>query len=97
MSARPHHSLHLVTVKHATYGSLIIETTPGASCEAKAQLPSGGTVLAADFLTPRSVDAKGQATWSYATPGAGEGSGHYAVTCTLAGQAVRASVDFSIP
>jgi len=88
-----------VTVKHATYGSLIIETTPGASCEAKAQLPSGGTVLAADFLTPRSVDANGQATSSYATPvaGAGEGSGHYAVTCTLAGQAVRASVDFSIP
>lgn len=96
-SAAP--SLELVTVKKSTYGSLVIETTVGALCEAKVQLPSGGTVLAADFLTARKVDANGRATWSYETPvaGAGEGSGHYAVTCTLAEQTVRASADFSAP
>jgi hypothetical protein len=92
-------SFDVVIVQTASYGSLVIETAPGALCIAKAQLPSGGTVLAADFLTDRKVDANGRATWSYATPvaGAGEGSGRYEIACTLGGQTVRASADFSVP
>jgi hypothetical protein len=92
-------SLELVTVKSASYGSLVVETTPGASCRASTQLPSGGTVLAGDFLTDRSVDTNGRATWSYAVPvaGAGEGSGRYVVTCALAGLTVRATAEFTIP
>jgi hypothetical protein len=92
-------SFDVVIVQTASYGSLVIETSAGALCGAKAQLPSGGTVLAADFLTARKVDANGRATWSYATPvaGAGEGSGRYEVACTLGGQSVRASADFSVP
>ena len=92
-------SFDAVVVKTASYGSLVIEAAPGASCGAKAQLPSGGTVLAADFLTDRKVDASGRATWSYATPvaGAGEGSGRYEIACTLDGRTQRASAEFSIP
>jgi len=88
-----------VTVKTSSYGILVIETTPGASCSAKAQLPSGGTVIAADFLTDRKVAENGRATWTYATPvaGAGEGSGRYEVACTLGGQTLRAGADFSVP
>jgi hypothetical protein len=88
-----------VTVKTASYGGLVIETTPGALCGAKALLPSGGTVLAADFLTDRKVEANGRATWVYATPvaGAGEGSGRYEIACTLGGQTLRATATFSVP
>jgi hypothetical protein len=89
----------IVTVKNASYGSLVIETTAGAICSAKAQLPSGGTVLAADFLSDHKVDANARATWTYATPvaGAGEGSGRYEIACTLGGQTQRAGADFSVP
>jgi hypothetical protein len=92
-------SLEVVTVKIAIYGSLVIETRPGASCKANTQLPSGGTVLAADFMSARLVDAGGRASWSYAIPvaGAGEGLGRYEVTCSLAGQAVSATADFLLP
>ena len=91
-------SFDAVTVKTSIYGILVIETTAGASCSAKAQLPSGGTVIAADFLTGQVAD-NGRATWTYATPvaGAGEGSGRYEVACTLGGQTLRTSADFSIP
>jgi len=92
-------SFDVVTVKNASYGSLVVETTTGALCDAKAWLPSGGTVLAADFLTARKVDADGRATWTYATPvaGAGEGSGRYEIACTLGGQTVRTSAEFAVP
>ena len=92
-------SFDMVTVKNASYGSLVIETTASALCSAKAVLPSGGTVLAADFLSDRKVDANGRATWTYTTPvaGAGEGSGRYEIACTLGGQTLRASADFSVP
>jgi hypothetical protein len=88
-----------VTVKTASYGGLVIEATPGALCGAKALLPSGGTVLAADFLTDRKVEANGRATWVYATPiaGAGEGSGRYEIACTLGGQTLRATAAFAVP
>ena len=72
-----------VTVKMASYGGLVIETTPGALCGAKALLPFGGTVLAADFLTDRKVEANGRAMWVYATP--------------VGGQALRATATFSVP
>jgi hypothetical protein len=92
-------SFDIVTVKTSGYGILVIESTPGASCTAKAQLPSGGTVIAADFLTDRKVAENGRATWTYATPvaGAGEGSGRYEIACTLGGQTLRAGADFSVP
>jgi hypothetical protein len=92
-------SSNLVTVKTASYGDLVIETTAGALCSAKAQLPSGGTVLAGDFLSDHKVDASGRASWTYATPvaGAGDGSGRYEIACTLGGQTVRAGADFSVP
>jgi hypothetical protein len=91
--------LEIVTVKNATYGSLVIETTATALCSARAELPSGGTVLAADFLTDHKVDATGRASWTYGTPvaGAGEGSGRYEIACTVGDQTLRAAADFAVP
>ena len=86
-------------MKASGYGRLVIEAIPGATCRAKAELPSGNTVLAGDFLTDQKVDTAGQAMWRYSTPvtGAGEGSGHYVVSCTLDGQSVDATADFAVP
>ena len=88
-----------VTVEDATYGTLIVDTLPGALCGATVQLPSGGTVLASAFFTDHPADAHGRVTWSYATPvaGAGTGSGHYRVHCALAAQTAEASRDFVVP
>lgn len=89
----------LVTVEDATYGMLIIDTVPGALCGATVELPSGGTVLASAFFTDHRADAHGRATWSYATPvaGAGTGDGHYRVHCALDAQTAEASRDFVVP
>jgi len=86
-------------VEDATYGTLIVDTLPGALCGATVQLPSGGTVLASAFFTDHPADAHGRVTWSYATPvaGAGTGSGHYRVHCALAAQTAEASHDFAVP
>ena len=91
--------LLLVTVEDATYGRLVIDTVPDARCDASVQLPSGGTVLASDFLTDHRADPRGRVTWSYATPvaGAGTGSGHYRVHCALDAQTAEASRDFVVP
>lgn len=59
----------------------VVDTTPDARCHVKVELPPGGTVLAADFLTDHRAHARGQATWSYPTPVAG----------------ADASQDFSVP
>jgi len=67
----------------ASYGGLVIQTPPGAVCGAKALLPSGGTLLAVDFLTDRKVEANGRAMWVYATP--------------VGGQTLRAAATFSVP
>jgi len=98
-SAAPSPLALLVTVEDATYGRLVIDTAPDARCDASVQLPSGGTVLASDFLTDHRADPRGHVTWSYATPvaGAGTGSGHYRVHCALDAQTVEATSDFVVP
>ena len=80
------------------YGALIIETSPGATCRAKAELPSGNTVLASDFLTDQKVDSAGRATWRYSTQiaGAGAGYGRYFINCARAGRSVDATAEFAV-
>ena len=81
------------------YGSVTIETRPGAHCRASVRLPSGNTVLAADFLSEHVADERGSAAWSYATPvaGAGKGRGDYHLSCTAAGQTVATDATFDVP
>jgi len=83
----------------ARYGIVTIETRPGAHCRASVRLPSGNTVLAADFLSEHVADERGSAAWSYATPvaGAGKGRGDYHLSCTAAGQTVETDATFDVP
>jgi hypothetical protein len=88
-----------IQIVTARYGKLIVMTRPDATCRARATLPSGNVVLAADFLVDQRPDADGQAIWVYRTPvaGAGSGTGRYTVSCTSGGRSVDATADFEIP
>jgi hypothetical protein len=87
-----------VSIVIATYGRLIVATLPGATCQAKAALPSGNLVLARDFVIDQVADADGQAIWAYRAPvaGAGLGSGRYSITCASGGRTVDAIADFEV-
>ena len=87
-----------IKVTMSGYGALIIETSPGATCRAKAELPSGNTVLASDFLTDQKVDSAGRATWRYSTQiaGAGAGYGRYFIDCARDGRSVDATAEFAV-
>jgi hypothetical protein len=88
-----------IRVVTATYGKLIITTSPDAICRARATLPSGNVVVAGDFVVDQPANAGGQAMWVYRTPvaGAGSGTGHYAISCSSAGRSVDAAGDFELP
>jgi hypothetical protein len=87
-----------VAVLEATYGHLVIKTRPGSICVAKTELPSGGTVLAGDFLASHTANADGLAAWSYGVPVAGAGSGiaHYAITCAAGAESAELTASFEI-
>jgi hypothetical protein len=88
-----------IRVVVATYGKLVITTAAGATCRARAVLPSGGTVLAADFVSDQVTDTDGQVLWLYRTPvvGAGSGAGQYEVTCGRGQHSVEAQAAFDVP
>ena len=88
-----------VVVVEATYGHLAVRTRAGASCAAKAELPGGDTILAADFLSSHDADAGGNVSWSYHTPvaGAQSGSGRYVIRCTNENERAEETSAFAIP
>lgn len=87
-----------VTVIEATYGHLVIKTRPGSICVTKTELPSGGTVLAGDFLASHTANADGLAAWSYGVPvaGAGSGTAHYAITCAAGTESAELTASFEV-
>jgi hypothetical protein len=76
----------------------VIKTQPGAICRAKAELPSGGTVLASDFLAGHTANADGLAAWTYRVPvaAAGAGMARYAITCAAGAESAELGVSFEI-
>lgn len=83
----------------AGYGKLVIATRPGATCRARAVLPSGSVVLAGDFVVAQVANSNGQAIWTYRTPIAavGPGTGRYEVSCTSGERSVDATARFEVP
>ena len=96
-SEAPGSSLNVAVIE-ATYGHLVIKTQPGAICKAKAELPSGGTVLAGDFLAGHTANADGLAAWTYRTPvaAAGMGTARYAISCAAGTDWAELTVPFEI-
>ncbi len=86
-----------VTVTASTYGFVSATTLPGASCTAKAKLPSGRISTAAGLQATVVAGDDGGVSWSYGTSSTTKaGTGTHTVTCTLAGRTVSASAPFTV-
>lgn len=87
-----------VTITASQYGSLGAVTAAGASCTARALLPSGSYSGAQGITVTKVADTYGAVSWTYTrvsstTPG----TGTHTVTCTLNGQTMSASASFTVP
>jgi len=86
-----------VTITASTYGDVAATTLPGASCKAKAKLPSGRISTAAGLSVVVVAGDDGGVSWSYRTVSTTKpGTGTHTVTCTLAGKTVSASAPFKV-
>ncbi len=86
-----------VTITVSNYGLVTATTASGASCTAKAKLPSGRISTAAGLQGTVVAGPDGAVSWSYGTVSTTtKGTGTHTVTCTLAGQTVSASAPFTV-
>jgi hypothetical protein len=86
-----------VTFTASTYGYVAATTAPGASCTAKAKLPSGRISTAAGLQATVVAGDDGAVSWSYGTSSTTKaGTGTHTVTCTLGGKTVTASAPFTV-
>jgi hypothetical protein len=86
-----------VTITTSTYGSIAATTLPGASCTARAKLPSGRISTAAGLQATVVAGNDGVVSWSYGTVSTTtKGTGTHTVTCTLNGSTVSASAAFTV-
>lgn len=86
-----------VTITASSYGLVAATTLPGASCTAKAKLPSGRLSTAAGLLPTLVAGPDGGVSWSYRTVSTTtKGTGTHTVTCTLNGATVSASAPFTV-
>jgi hypothetical protein len=86
-----------VTITTSIYGLVSAVTLPGASCTAKAKLPSGRLSTAAGLQALVVAGADGAVSWSYRTESSTtHGTGTHTVTCTLNGATASASAPFTV-
>lgn len=87
-----------VTITASRYGLVSAATLAGASCTAKARLPSGSYSSAQGLTVAVTADEGGAVSWGYRTSTSTKvGTGTHSVFCTLAGQSATASAPFSVP
>lgn len=86
-----------VTITTSVYGAVSASTSPGASCTAKAKLPSGSYSQAQGLQIASVADSTGFVAWSYGTSASThKGTGTHFVTCVLGGQSSTASAPFTV-
>lgn len=86
-----------VTITSSSYGRVAAATLAGASCSARAVLPSGNRSQAQGLTLTVTAPASGAVSWSYATSSATKpGTGTHTVTCGLAGVTQSASASFTV-
>jgi hypothetical protein len=86
-----------VTISASTYGHIAAGTAPGASCTARAKLPSGRISTAAGLTGTVVAGDDGAVSWSYGTSSTTKaGVGTHTVTCTLNGATLSASAPFAV-
>jgi hypothetical protein len=86
-----------VGITAASYGYVAAHTLPGATCTAKAQLPSGSYSQAQGLQVSPTAAADGNVSWTYGTTSrTTKGTGSYTVTCTFNGQSATATAPFTV-
>jgi hypothetical protein len=86
-----------ITITAATYGNVAAHTLPGATCSARARLPSGDYSQAQGLQAQPTAGADGNVSWTYRTTSrTTPGTGTYFVTCSLNGQSASASAPFTV-
>ena len=87
-----------VSISASRYGLVSATTLAGASCNAKAKLPSGNISAAQGLIPTKIAIASGAVSWSYNTSTqTNPGTGTHTVTCVLDGVTRNASASFSVP
>jgi hypothetical protein len=86
-----------VRITASSYGFVEATTLPGASCTARAKLPSGRISTAAGLQPIVVAGDDGDVSWTYNTSSNTKpGTGTHTVTCKLAGKTVSASARFTV-
>jgi hypothetical protein len=86
-----------VKITASNYGFLEATTLAGASCTAKARLPSGNYSKAQGLQVTATADDAGDVSWAYNTSSQTRpGTGTHYVTCTLGSQKVSAFAPFTV-
>lgn len=84
-------------ITQSVYGSVSAITSPGASCTAKATLPSGRDSTATGLQGAQTAGSDGGVSWTYKTQSnTTKGTGTHTVTCQLNGQTASASAPFTV-
>lgn len=86
-----------VDIRRATFGAIDAWTAPDASCLAKVVLPSGGYLLAGEFVVAKVADDAGAVSWTYPPLAREHGPSTAVVLCTLGEQTAQAQARFEIP
>ena len=86
-----------VTITISVYGEVAASTVAGASCTARARLPSGNYSQAKGLQIAVVADAGGGVSWSYGTStSTHKGTGTHLVTCRLGGLMASAAAPFTV-
>lgn len=86
-----------VAITAASYGYVAAHSLPGATCTARARLPSGNYSQAQGLQVSATAGADGNVSWTYGTTSrTTKGTGTYTVTCTLNGQSATGSAPLTV-
>lgn len=86
-----------VKITASAYGFLSAATLSGATCTAKARLPSGNYSKAQGLAVTATADDTGDVSWSYNTStSTHKGTGTHYVTCTMTGHTAGATATFTV-
>ena len=97
VAAPPPPAALTVNVTASTYGYIAAQTLTGATCTAKARLPSGNYSQAQGLQVSDTAGSDGSLSWTYGTSSrTTKGTGTSFVSCAYNGQTVAASASFTV-
>lgn len=86
-----------VAIQAASFGAIEVQTATGARCAAKVVLPSGGYLIAGEFVITKEADGSGLVHWSYPPSALEHGPSVAVVSCVLGEQTAEDQARFVIP